>query len=257
MRVDLNITYPYLAVDCKLEDGLLLASIGGSHMMLLRDILCCVMIFFLPASLMAAEPGAMVYGSGSTLVNGVGIPRSSVIFPGDIVQTRASSQANISVAGASVTIFENSSVKFEATGVVVQEGSARVGTKKQDMTTKAGIISVAPASSTWTEFEMSHRNGAVQIIARKGDVHINEGTETVTLLQGQSTTRDDSATSDDSNRDDREKKKRRGAGAGPAPAASNPVLDSPVWIGVGSGAILGGLIYALTRSGEPVSPITP
>jgi len=216
-----------------------------------------MMISWLPASLMAAEPGAMVYVSGSTSVNRAAVARSSVVFPGDVVQTRSSSQANISAAGASVMIFENSSVRFETNGVSIEDGSVIVGTKKQDMTASAGIITVTPASSAWTEFEMSHRNGAVQIIARKGDVHINEGTETVTLLQGQSTTRDDSATSDDSNRDDREKKKRRDGDAGPAPAASNPVLDSPVWIGVGSGAILGGLIYVLTRSGEPVSPITP
>src|SRR5690349_7859176 len=166
----------------------------------LRNVLCCVMILWWPASSMAAEGGAMVYVSGTTSVNGAAVARSSVVFPGDVVQTRSSSQANISEAGASVTIFENSSVRFETNGVSIEDGSISVGTKKQDMTTKAGIISVTPASGAWTEFEMSHRNGAVQIIARKGDVNINEGNGAlaVTLVQGRSVTRDDAATSDDS-----------------------------------------------------------
>ncbi len=218
----------------------------------LRNVLCCVMISWLPASLMAAEPGAMVYVSGSTSVNGAAVARSSVVFPGDVVQTRSSSQANISAAGASVTIFENSSVRFETNGVSIEDGSVIVGTKKQDMTTSAGIVTVTPASSAWTEFEMSHRNGAVQIIARKGDVNIGGAKGTMTLLQGQSATRDDSTTT----RDDSDQGKKR-KDEGPAPAASTPVLDSPIWIGVGAGAIGAGLIYALTRSSEPVSPVFP
>jgi hypothetical protein len=218
----------------------------------LRNVLCCVLISWLPASLMAAEPGAMVYVSGSTSVNGAAVARSSVVFPGDIVQTRNSSQANISAAGASVTIFENSSVRFETKGVSIEDGSVIVGTKKQDMTTSAGVITVTPASSAWTEFEMSHRNGAVQIIARKGDVNISEAKGTMTLLQGQSATRDDSTTT----RDDSDQGKKR-RNEGPAAAASAPVLDSPIWIGVAAGAIAAGLIYTLSVGGEPVSPSVP
>lgn len=225
-----------------------------------HQILCLTLVPLMSTTLMAADAGgAMVYVSGATSVNGAATMHSSAVFPGDTIRTSSSSQAKINSSGASVTVFENSSVKFESAGVSIQDGSVNIGSYKKELNAKAGDVTVTPASNDWTEFELSHRNGAVQIIARKGDVHINEGTETVTLVEGHSTTRDDSATSDDSNRDERgkEKKKRRDGAAGPAPAASNPTLDSPVWIGVGSGAILGGLIYALTQSGEPVSPITP
>src|SRR6266851_3539088 len=163
----------------------------------LRGALCYMLVFVLPPALLGADSGAMVYVSGSTSVNGTAVARSSVVFPGDVVQTRSSSQANISAAGASVTIFEDSSVRFETNGVSIEDGSVVVGTKKQDMTTSAGIITVTPASSAWTEFEMSHRNGAVQIIARKGDVNISGAKGTMTLLQGQSATRDDSTTTRD------------------------------------------------------------
>jgi hypothetical protein len=120
------------------------------------------------------------------------------------------------------------------------------------MTVNAGAVGVTPASSAWTEFEVRHLNGAVQILARKGDVTVSEGNETVALPQGQSTTRDDAAAPEGSDNAKKRKKKE-----GPPPAAQAPVLDSPIVIGVGAAAIGGGLVYVLTRSGAPVSPSVP
>ena len=183
-----------------MQPGYDLGSILAGGFVMVRftfhQLLCCAMIALMPASLMAAETGGgMVYVSGSTSVNGIAVTRSSAVFSGDTIATSSSSQAKINAAGASVTVFENSSVKFESGGVSVEDGSVNIGTYTKDLNARAGAVAVTPASSAWTEFEMSHRNGAVQIIARKGDVNISEGSETVTLLQGQSATRDDSATS--------------------------------------------------------------
>jgi hypothetical protein len=220
----------------------------------LRNSLCCLMVFLLPASLMATEEGAIAYVSGSTSVNGVVISRSSVVFPGDVIQTKTSSQANISVAGTSITIFQDSLVAFATNGVVLEDGSVHVGTTKRDMTSKAGVVTVTPASQAWTEFEMSRLNGAVQIIARKGNVNVSEGTEIVTLFEGQSATRGDSASSDGSTSSNNKHKRDKA----PAPAAARASgIDSPILIGVGAAAIGTGLIYALTRSSSPISPVTP
>jgi hypothetical protein len=221
----------------------------------LRNLLCIAMIPLMPCSLLAAEPsGAMMYVSGSTSVNGAAITHSLVVFPGDIIETANSSQANINTAGASVTIFEDSRVKFERSGIFVEDGSVNIGAYKKDLSTTAGSITVTPASNTWTEFQMIYLNGRVQIFARKGDVNVTEGTETVTLPEGQTATRGDSTTGDDSNNKEKKRKKKN---EGATPAARAPVLDSPIVIGVGAGAITAGLIYVLTRSGSPVSPVSP
>lgn len=222
----------------------------------LRQLMCWAMIAFMPSFLLAADTnGAMVYVSGSTSLNGAKVSNSSAVFPGDIIRTGASSQAKINAAGASATVFENSRVRLESSAISVEDGSVNVGMYKKDLAAQAGAVRVTPASTDWTEFEISHRNGAVQVIARKGDVTISQGSETVTLLQGQSATRDDSASSAESDKDKGKRRKHKNEGA--APAARNPALDSPVWIAVGTVAIGGGMIYALTRSGSPVSPITP
>ena len=213
---------------------------------MLRNIFCWMMIAVFPASLMAADSdAAMLYAKGTAWLNGSAVPRSSAIFPGDLVQTKPDSVANINAPGSSVMILSDSLVKFEGNAVSVEHGSVTVATSK-GMNTRAGEVTVAPASNAWTEFEVTDLNGRVQIVARKGDVSISNGSETTTLPQGQQTTRDESQSRN---------KKRKAAGA--APAAAGGVLDSPIAIGIGA-AVVGGLVtWVLVQGDEPASPVKP
>jgi hypothetical protein len=216
-----------------------------------QNVLPWVMVSILPASLMGAGPGAVLYVSGSTTVNGAAVPVSSLVFPGDTIQTKSSSQADINASSAAVTILENSSVRFESNHVSIDHGSVNIDTAKQTMAAKAGLVTVTPASLGWTAFQVSHVNGAVQIIARKGNVNFNEGKETETLLQGQSVTLDQSGSTGNS------KKTNQTSEAGAPPAAHVSALDSPILIGVGTAAVGFGLGYTLSRSGPPPSPSGP
>jgi hypothetical protein len=107
---------------------------------------------------------------------------------------------------------------------------------------------MSPASNALTEFEVTDLNGTVQIVARKGDVSVNDGSQTSTLAQGEQTTRDE--TQPDQNK----KKKRRG---GAAEAAGGGVLDSPIAIGVGAAAVGGLVTWVLVQGDEPASPAKP
>ena len=53
------------------------------------------------------------------------------------------------------------------------------------MPTRAGDRTVTPAASVWTQFEVTSLDGAVQILASKGDLTVDDGTGTTTLAQGQ------------------------------------------------------------------------
>ena len=67
-------------------------------------ILASMLVVIFPAAMFAADtPGAMVYSHGTALVNGNSIARSSALFLGDLVQTRADSVANISATGSSIS----------------------------------------------------------------------------------------------------------------------------------------------------------
>ena len=214
------------------------------HASILRNIFCWTMIAIFPASLMAADSGAaMLYAKGTAWLNGSTVPRSSAIFPGDLVQTKPASVANINAPGSSVMILSDSLVKFEGNAVSIEHGSVTVATSK-GMSTRAGDVTVAPASSAWTEFEVTDVNGRVQIVARKGDVSVSDGAQTSTLPQGQQTTRDESQT----------KKKKREGGAAPAAAAG--VLDSNLVMGLGAAAVGGLVTWVLLQGDEPASPST-
>lgn len=163
-----------------------------NSMKMSRYILCWMMIVSVPGSLFAADSGAaMVRPYGPAWLNGTGVQQASAIFPGDLVQTGDNAALKIRTSGSSVTVLSDSLVKFDGGAVAVEQGSVQMFTSK-GMLAHAGMITATPASSAWTEFELTHVNGMVTIVALKGDVLVSDGSQTTNLPQGQQATQKDS-----------------------------------------------------------------
>ena len=65
----------------------------------LRNIACWTLISAVPVSLWAADSGAaMLYAKGTTWINGSSVPKTSAVFPGDLVQTQSGSAASINAS---------------------------------------------------------------------------------------------------------------------------------------------------------------
>jgi hypothetical protein len=94
----------------------------------------------------------------------------------------------------------------------------------------------------------------VRIAARKGDLTVSDDAGTVTLSQGQETTRDESSDQSDKSKDKKKSKKR---GVGATPGAQGGILNSPVAIGIGAAAIGGVAAWVLLHNDEPASPSKP
>ncbi len=220
----------------------------------LRGMVSCVLVMLFPFSLFAADSNAaMLYINGPAWINGAHIPRPSVaIFAGDLLQTRSDSIANINQPGSTVRVQSDSLVQFQGTSVKIDHGGVSVSTSN-GMATTAGDVKVAPASNAWTEFNVTDVDGTVRIAARKGDLTISDGKQTVTLAQGQETTRDES--SDNSSDKGRRKDRKRGVGA--APGASGGILNSPTAIGIAGAAALGLTTWVLIKDDDPASPAKP
>jgi hypothetical protein len=211
-------------------------------------ILSCMMVVIFPAAMFAADqPAAMLYSHGTALLNGDSIARSSAIFSGDLVQTTADSAANINAAGSIVLVLNDSLVKYQGNAVELEHGGVTISTSKL-LATRAGDVTVSPATGVWTEFDVRDVDGRVLIAARTGDLTISDDTGTSTLAQGQQTTRDESQPQDEN----KKKKKKRGAGA--VPGGGGGALSSPVAIAIAGGAIVGGAAYVLVQNSPPVSP---
>ncbi len=215
----------------------------------LRKIACWTMVAVVPVSMWAADSSpAMLYARGTAWINGGAVPRTSAVFPGDMVQTRSDSMASINASGSNVVVLADSLVKFEGPAVALEHGSLRVTTSK-GLSTHSGDVTVAPTSSGWTEFEVKQvSDDTVQIMARKGDVTVSDGSTTSTLSQGQQTTVDNSA---------EKKKKKRRKGGGAEPASGGAVLDSPAVIYGGAAAVGGLVTWVLLQNSNPVSQVQP
>jgi hypothetical protein len=214
----------------------------------LRSVACWIMIAAVPGSLLAADSNpAMLYAKGTAWINGSAVPRTSAVFPGDLVQTNSDSIASINGAGSSVVVLADSLVKFDGSAVSLEHGSLSVATSK-GLSTHSGDITIVPASNGWTEFEVKQvSEGTVQVVAQKGDVNVSDGSSTSTVSQGQQATVESS---------EKKKKKRRKA-AGAIPASSGAILDSPVVIYGGAAAVGGLLTWVLLKDGSPVSASAP
>jgi hypothetical protein len=210
-------------------------------------------MFLFPSSSFAADSNAAIlYTQGAAWINGAHVPRSSsAVFSGDLVQTRSDSVANINQPGSSVTVLADSLVQFEGTSLKIEHGGVTVSTSK-GLATTAGDVKVSPASSSWTEFNVTDFDGTVRIAARKGDLTINDGKETVTLAQGQETTREETS---DNSAPNRKKKKNQQPGA--VPAAGGGIMNSPWAIGVGGAAVIGVTTWVLIKNDDPASPSKP
>jgi|SRR5580704_422376 hypothetical protein len=221
-----------------------------------RRVVSCVLLLIVPAALFAADSGAaMLYADGVAWLNGSHVPKSSAIFAGDLVQTRSDSAANIHAAGSSITVLGDSLVQFEGASLKVERGGVSVTTSKGIGTT-AGDVRVAPVSNNaWTEFDVKDVDGTVRIAARKGDLTVTDDNGTVTLAQGQETTRDQ--ISDQPDQGDNKKKNNKKRAAGAAPAAGGGLLNSPIAVGVGGAAIVGVTTWVLLQGSNPVSPSQP
>jgi hypothetical protein len=210
-----------------------------------RNAFCWLLIIGFPAQLVAADavPG-MLYSKGAAWINGAEVPKSSPVFPGDLVQTKSDSVVDINAAGSRILVLSDSVVKYDGDAIGLEHGTVSVVTSK-GLRTQAGDVKISPASDGWTEFDVADIDGTVQIMAKKGDLAIDDGQQTSTLSQGQQTTRDES-------QDPEKKKKKKKAGA--AVAASGSVLNSTAAIVAGGVAIGGVATWVYTRGDDPISP---
>ncbi len=215
---------------------------------LLQKVLSCIMVAVVPAALFAADSGAaMLYSNGTARLNGSTLPRSSAIFPGDLVQTTADSVAKINAVGTSLMVLSDTLVQFEGDAVKLEQGGVAVSTSR-GMATRAGEVTVTPRESVWTQFDVKNVDGQIQVTAQKGDVTVSDGAGTTTLAQGQQTTREESQPQ----QNEKKKKKRRAGGA--MPGAGGGILDSPLAIGIGIGTVAGLATWVLIKGDDPLSP---
>lgn len=126
----------------------------------------------LPAQDAQGQTGAAIlHTQGGVWVNGYEARDSSAIFPGDLLETKPGSAANLSLDGSTVLIQPESVAKLQTNLLELEHGSVLVGTSKS-FKVRVHCITVVPVLNEWTQYEVTDLNGNIQVAARKDDVNV-------------------------------------------------------------------------------------
>jgi hypothetical protein len=218
-----------------------------------RNFLSWAMIVLFPLSLVAADTGAaVVHSKGGVWVNGAEVVDSTVIFPGDLLQTKPGFVANIDIEGSSVLIQSESVVKFQGNFLILEHGSVSVGTSTS-LSVHVNCIEVVPVTSERTQYDVTDIIGRVEVAALKSDVNIKqsgilqkaskegESSQPATVREGQQAKRYESEI----------------CGAAPRPGSAGNGLNTK-WVEIGGAAGAGGLLLCLILCrGSVASSVSP
>jgi len=222
----------------------------------LRNFVCRMMIVLCPLSLMAADTrSAVLRSEGGVWVNGSEVTGSTVVFPGDLLETKPGFVANLDAEGSSVLIQPQSILKFEGTFLSLEHGSVSVGTSTA-MSVQVNCIKVEPVSNDRTQYDVADISGAVKVAARKNAVNITQGSalqkssresrpsQSATVREGEQATRDETAA----------------CGPPPRPGVAASGLNTK-WVEIGAAAGGGGLLLCIllckSSGHSSVSPSQP
>ena len=229
-------------------------------MSILRSCLCWVICAILPLSSLGQElpdkspSGAILHAQGGVWLNGYEARDSSSVFPGDMIETKPGSSANLTLDGSTVLIAPESVSKFQGDLLELDHGGVSVTTSR-GFKVRVNCILVVPALNDWTQYVVTDLNGTVQVAARKLDVNVNhergrskEAPEPQPSQQQVSVHEGEQKSYDESN--------VCGVAAHPTTAAQGV---SPKWIYAGGagGALLLLLLVHGGGGKTPASPVTP
>jgi hypothetical protein len=117
--------------------------------------------------------GAILHTQGGVWINGYEATDSSAVFPGDLVETKPGSSANLSLDGSTVLIQPESVAKLQTNLLELEHGSVFVGTSKS-FKVRVDCMTVVPVVNEWTQYEVNNLNGNIQVAARKNDVNVDQ-----------------------------------------------------------------------------------
>jgi hypothetical protein len=220
----------------------------------LRNVICWMLALLCPLSLTAAETGSAVLRSaGGVWVNGSEVAGSTVVFPGDLLETKPGFVANLDAEGSSVLIQPESIINFQGTFLSLEHGSVSVGTSTS-MSVHVNCLKVEPVSNDRTQYDVADISGTVKVAAHKNNVNITLGgvlqkaskqgttsSQPATVHEGEQATRDEATA----------------CGLAPRPGGAASGLNTK-WVEIGAGAGGGVLLLCiLLCKGSGHSSVSP
>jgi hypothetical protein len=193
---------------------------------------------------------AILHTQGGVWINGYEAADGSAVFPGDLLETKQGSSANLSLDGATVLIQPETVGKLQSNLLELDHGGVLVGTSK-GFKVRVNCITVVPVLNEWTQYEVIDVNGNIQVAARKDDVRVErEGDRKKPVTQTEASNGSIVHELEQKNFDQTE---ICGPPARPAGASSGL---NPKWVAGGAAAGTGVLLCVLLCRGGGKTPLS-
>jgi hypothetical protein len=194
---------------------------------------------------------AILHTQGGVWINGYEARDASAVFPGDVLETKQGSSANLSVDGATVLIQPETVGKLQTNLLELDHGGVLVGTSK-GFKVRVHCITVVPVLNEWTQYEVINVNGTIQVAARKGDVRVEREWDS----KKPAPQTEESHGSIVHETEQKSFDQTEICGAPPRPAGASSGLN-PKWIAGGATVGTGILLCALLCGGGGKTPLSP
>ena len=131
-----------------------------------------VAFFLLIATCISAhsQQTYLLRSNGEVRVNGIAIPGSTVISPGDVIETSKGSAAKIAAPGVSMLVGENSRVSVKSGSLAVDQGSANVSTNSGILT---GASQYSISGTGTTKYQIANTAGSLSVLSTGGPLTIS------------------------------------------------------------------------------------
>lgn len=201
-----------------------------------------------PAQAGQAQTGAAVLRTqGGVWVNGYEAQDFSAVFPGDLLETKVGSPANLNMDGSTVLIQPESVAKLQNNLLELDHGSVSVGTSKS-FKVRVNCITVVPVLNEWTQYDVTNLNRNIQVAARKNDVNVERE-----LDHGKPSPETEASRGSTVHENEQKGFDESEICGPPAQPARAGTSINPKWIAVGAAGV-GVLVCVLLCRGTPTKP---
>lgn len=126
----------------------------------------------------------LLRSDGYVQVNGVPVPKTSVVLPGDVVETYKGSMAKIASPGMSMLVGENSRISVKSGTLAIDKGSASIASSA-GTSIGAAQYSISPTGSSPAKYQVASSGQSVSVLSSNGPLSVTSSSGITKVLSGQ------------------------------------------------------------------------
>ena len=143
--------------------------------------LCLLSVTVLVAQ---TQQNYLLRSDGRVQVNGVLVPSTAVVSPGDVIETAKGSMARIASPGMSMLVGQSSRVVVKRGTLALDKGSASI-TSSTGAAIGAAQYSIAPSGTTTAKYQIANSGESLSVLSSGGPLAVSSSNGVTKIPSGQ------------------------------------------------------------------------